>query len=106
MIVATLAIKVTPDSAEDAIRVIAPELGRTRTEEGCLSCDLYRDADDAMKLILVERWRLTADLERHVRSDPYRRVLAWIDMAVEAPEVRFETVSASRGWDLIEALRA
>jgi quinol monooxygenase YgiN len=105
MIVTTLAITVAPDNANDAMHVILPTVRRSRTESGCLCCDVYRCDEHATKLVLVERWRSLAEVERHIQSERYRRVLAWMEMSIEPPEVRFDTVSESRGLELIEALR-
>jgi quinol monooxygenase YgiN len=104
-IVTTLAIKISADKADDALRLIMPMVHRSRTESGCLSCDVYRCENYVTKLVLVERWRSLLELKRHIQSARYRRVLAWMEMSVEPPEVRFETVSESRGLDMIEALR-
>ncbi len=85
--------------------VMLPMLGRTRAESGCIACDLYQSAEDEMRLILMEQWDSLADLERHIRLDNYRKVLAWIEMSVEPPEIRFDIVSNSRGLDMIESVR-
>ncbi len=80
-------------------------LGPTRAESGCIACDLYQSAEDAMRLILIEQWDSLTDLERHIRSENYRKVLAWIEMSVELPEIRFDVVPESRGIEMIESAR-
>ncbi len=105
MILTTLGIAVAPENMEKAMGVMLPMLGPTRAESGCIACDLYQSADDEMRLILIEQWESLAHLERHIRLDNFRRVLAWIEMSVEPPEIRFDTVSTSRGLDIIETVR-
>lgn len=106
MIVATLAIRVMPEKREQATRVIFSMLGPMRAERGCISCDLYRSASDTASLTLIERWESYEDLTRHIGSDHYRNILAWLEMSTEPPEIRFETVSDSQGLDMIEKVRA
>lgn len=104
-IVVTLAIKVSADKADDALRLIMPVVRRSRTEPGCLYSDVYRRDYHDTRLLLVERWRSLEEMERHVRSERFSRVLAWIELSLDPPEVRFDWVSESRGLDMIEALR-
>jgi quinol monooxygenase YgiN len=51
----------------------------------------------------VEQWESKGDLERHIQSSLYRRILAAMEFASEAPEISFHEVSKSTGMDLIEA---
>ncbi len=104
MIVATLGIRVAPENTRRAMQVILPLLGPTHTESGCLSCDLYQGTEDDGSLILIERWESLPDLERHIRSDRYHKVLAWIEMSTEPPEIRFDFVSETRGFEMLEAV--
>ena len=87
------------------MEVILATLGPTRAEAGCRSCELYLGAEDGMKLTLVEQWETSTDLERHIKSNAYRKVLAWIEMSKEAPQIRFDTVTESRGLDMLQAVR-
>lgn len=105
MIVVTLGIRVTPQNKGHAVQVILPTLGPTRTEPGCVSCDLYQSTEDDMRLTVMEQWDSFANLERHIRSDRYRKILAWLEMSTEAPEIRFDTVSGSQGLEMIKTVR-
>jgi hypothetical protein len=51
-------------------------------------------------------WQNEGDLERHLRSERYRDVLLVMEMALRHPEVRFNTVSASTGFETIEKARS
>ena len=105
MISVALVIEVSPGKSEDAMNVIMPTLGWTRVEPGCLSCDVYRSARNESLLVLSERWDTMEHLERHIQSDNYRDVLAWIDMSDTQPEIHFDVVSQSVGLELIEQVR-
>ncbi len=105
MIIARLGLRTAPEKKEQAMRVMLPILGPTRVESGCIGCDLYQGAEDNMRLVLIEQWESLADLQRHIRSDLYRQVLAWIEMSVDSPEIRFDTVTDSGGLEMVEAVR-
>ena len=52
--------------------------------------------------VLLEEWATQEDLERHIRTDNQRMILALMDLLVEMPDLRFNTVSHTAGMDLIE----
>ena len=56
-------------------------------------------------LQLEEMWRSEEELERHLRSDEYRKVLLVLEMALKQPEIRFDTISSSTGIETIKKAR-
>jgi hypothetical protein len=52
-----------------------------------------------------EVWRAEEDLDLHIRSDEYRNLLMVLEMALEQPEIRFDTISSSTGIETIEKIR-
>ncbi len=77
-------------------------IGPTRVETGCLSCHLYQDVNDARSVIWMEQWRSQDDLNRHVRTQKYKTILAALDMSDAQPEISFDTVVETKGMQLIE----
>ena len=57
-------------------------------------------------IMFEEIWKNEEDLNRYIRSDEYRDVLTFMDMAVEKPEIRIETVSHIPGMETIKNARA
>jgi hypothetical protein len=51
-------------------------------------------------------WRSEEELERHLRSDEYHKVLLVLEMASKQPEIRFDTISSSTGIEAIEKARS
>jgi hypothetical protein len=45
------------------------------------------------------------EANRHLRSHQYRELLLVMELAVAAPEVRFDAVSRSTGFETIEGAR-
>jgi quinol monooxygenase YgiN len=102
LITATLRIRVSTDKKEEVVRLLRSLIDPTRVETGCLSCHLYQDVNDERAVIWMEQWRSQGDLNRHVRTPQYKRILAAIDMSNAEPEINFDTVVETKGMQLIE----
>jgi len=53
----------------------------------------------------VEEWESQADLDKHIRTDDFRKILAVMDISNEPPEIKFNTVSKTVGMEFIERIR-
>jgi quinol monooxygenase YgiN len=89
----------------EVMGILAPMVQRIRTEEGCVNCQLHQDVLEDNVVILEETWASEADLERHIRSQDYRQLLLIMELAKARPEVRFDTVSRSTGFETIQKIR-
>ena len=56
-------------------------------------------------MMIEELWQSNEDLDRHLRSDDYLKVLLVVEMAIEKPEIRFNSISCSTGVETIEKAR-
>jgi quinol monooxygenase YgiN len=105
MIMSTLRIVVRPAKRDEILRTVNSLLGPTRVQPGCISSQFYTDVEDPNVLILSEEWKSQADLDRHLRSDQYRKILAVMDMSDSPPDIKFSTISDVKGMDAIRAAR-
>lgn len=105
MIIVILRVAVPPERWDETIRTVRSFLGPTRVQPGCISCRFYQDTEELNVLTLVEEWESQEDLDRHIRSDEYRKILAVMDLADEPPQIRFHTVSDTGGIGVIKAAR-
>lgn len=105
MIVATARLVVEPKQRKALWETVRGLLGPKRFEKGSLGYHLYQDCEDQNVFYLVEEWSTQADLERHICSKDYTRILAAMDMCSEAPEIKFCTVSHTRGMDFLHETR-
>lgn len=105
MISATLKIKVPDHRRAEVLQMLECAVESTRAEPGCVSCHTYQDLQTEDAIFLEEVWESRADLDRHIRSDRYRYILAVMDIATEAPEVTFNTISPMGGMQIIRAAR-
>ena len=90
---------------KEVMGILAPMVQRIKTEEGCVDCQLHQDVLEDNVVILEETWASEADLERHIRSQDYRQLLLIMELAKARPEVRFDTVSRSTGFETIQKIR-
>ena len=84
---------------------MATLLGPVRVEPGCVSCELYQEANDGDEILYVEEWETREQLERHMRSPRYERLLAIMEASAHAPVLRYFTVSDVRGLEYLEEIR-
>jgi len=101
----TLRVTTNPDSRTAVLYNLTSLLAPTRVQPGCISCRLYGDIEEPKAIRLVEEWQSQADLERHLRSEDFRLVLAAIELSAGKPELHFDTVSARAGLEVIESAR-
>jgi quinol monooxygenase YgiN len=105
MIQATLRMSFTTEVIDEAVYILRSIIERIRTETGCISCSVYQDTDDEHLVVFEEKWKSDEDLQRHLRSDYYRKVLLVMEMAVSPPEIRFDTITDTSGMEIIKKAR-
>ncbi len=105
MIVCRLRLLVSETDRCRVITSLTPLIGWTRVQPGCRACHLLTDLEEPRALVLWEEWDTREHLDRHLRSEDYRRVLAAIELSQGPPEIRFDTVEAAGGIEVVEAAR-
>jgi quinol monooxygenase YgiN len=88
---------VQPERRSDLLETMRGMLEPARVERGCLSYRLYEDVENRNAFVLLGEWKTQKDLERHIRTDNQRRLLALMDLLSEQSELRFNTVSHNGG---------
>ena len=73
-------------------------------EPGCRSSRIWRVADDSCDLLLMEEWEKKEDLERHVRTPVFRRLLAVLELSRSPPDVFYVQGGRLRGMEWIEQI--
>jgi len=105
MVQAVLTIVASAEKRDEVLKSMRSTIGPSRTQPGCTGCHVLIDAVEPRTLTLVHTWQTRADLERHVTSETYRTLLAIMETSVDPPEVLFQTVSKTEGFELVESLR-
>ena len=93
------------EKQSEALEILGSMIEQTQFEPGCVSCRLYRDVEDARAIMFEELWLSEEDVQRHLQSDKYHKVLLVVEMAAEPPEIRFDTIAHSTGVESIEQAR-
>ena len=105
MIHSHIRMVIPPQKRGEALKILRSTAERNKILPGCLDSRIYEDLQEENVLMFEELWRSDEELEQHLRSDEYRRVLLVLEMALQNPEVRFNQVSSSSGIETIEKAR-
>jgi quinol monooxygenase YgiN len=105
MVLATIRITFSSKKVGEALRILRSVAEQSRVQPGCLSSQVYRNGQEDNVLMFEQLWSNEADLEHYLRSDDYQKVLLLLEMAMKAPEIRFDTIKSSRGIETIEKVR-
>jgi quinol monooxygenase YgiN len=73
-------------------------------EPGCRASRIWRMADDSGDLLLMEEWAKKEDLERHVRTPAFRRLLSVLELSGSPPDVFYVDGPRLRGMEWIEQI--
>ena len=105
MILANIRMRIPPQKRGEVLRILRSTVERNQIMPGCLNCRIYEDLQEDNVIMFEELWRSEEELEQHLRSDEYRKLLLIMEMALQQPEVRFNRVSSSSGIEAIEKAR-
>jgi quinol monooxygenase YgiN len=104
--VITLLRVVAPSNKQEAVlEILRSVIDFTWGVPGCLGCVCYEEPKREGAVLYMEQWETKEDLYRHIQSELFLRLISAMEMAEEAPEIRFLEVTNSMGMELIEALR-
>jgi quinol monooxygenase YgiN len=105
MVRSTIRMLIPLEKQAEALDILGSMTEQIQFEAGCIGRWLYRGVEDVRAIMLEELWTSKEDLQRHLRSDRYRKVLLVVEMAAESPEIRFDTIEHSSGVETIEQAR-
>jgi quinol monooxygenase YgiN len=103
MIQASFRIVTPAHKRVEVLDVLATLKEPTMVSKGCRACHVLQDVNNENILTYIERWDTLADLEDHMRSERFRRLLPYIDLSVEPPEVEFDAIETIHGIELLLA---
>ena len=107
MIIAFLRLSVSPKNREEVLKIVRLILEPTLVEDGCINFRFYRELENEDEMLLIQEWKSHADLDRYIRAEHYRKILAIMDLAKEKPDIKFHKISRTSGMEtIIKALEA
>lgn len=101
MIEASFRIVAPEGKRDEIINVLLYLKGPTEIAPGCRACRILQDAENADVLTYLVQWDSEQAIEEHLRSERFRRLLPYIEMSVEPPEVSFSTIDQIRGIEFL-----
>jgi quinol monooxygenase YgiN len=105
MVIAVLEMTMPQGHELDTVRALRAFWDSTRSLPGCIGGGVYQEVGSPKTALYVEIWEEPAQLEAHVRSRGYDRLLALMETAAARPELRFNFVAEARGLEWVEQLR-
>jgi quinol monooxygenase YgiN len=101
MLEITVRIIAPAERRSEILDVLHSVKGPTEVTSGCRVCRIMQDADNEAVLTYNVRWDTREELEDHFRSERFRRLLPYIDMSVEVPEVEVIEVERIGGIEIL-----
>ncbi len=77
--------------------------GPTDATKGCRGCRIYRDMDDDGVITCWTSWDSQEEIEEYFRTERFRRLLPYMEMSVEPPEVNVCDVTPVGGIEILVA---
>jgi len=105
MIHATIRMLIPPKRSGEVIEILSSMAERSRFEPACIDCRVYQDVEVESAILIEQLWKSGEELECYLRSEEFRKVLLIVEMAVEPPEIRFDEILQSTGFEAIEKAR-
>jgi quinol monooxygenase YgiN len=106
MVISLIRLIPIPEKREAILLILESMIPATLAKPGCIECGVYEEYDADRSILYSEQWLSEEELNRHIQSGLYLRVLTAIDLAKNQPQVCFHHVSNTDCESLIEALRS
>ena len=106
MVLATVKMLIPSKKHGEVLSILKSMVEQNRVHRACLSSRIYRDVEEERILVYEEMWRSEEDLKQHLRSEEYSNLLVVMEMALENPEIRFDTITRWSGIETIEKARS
>lgn len=66
---------VREDKLPETLKLYEELVEASRQEAGCISYDLFQDEQDATILTMLETWESKEDLENHMKTEHFTRIV-------------------------------
>jgi quinol monooxygenase YgiN len=101
MIQASMRIIAPSEKRGEILDVMQGMLGPTEVSRGCLSCQILFDFDNGDAITYIMRWDTKSDLQEHLRSERFRRLLPYMELSIRRPEVEVSIIEPIGGMELL-----
>ena len=105
MVLSTIRMKIPTKKHAEILRILKAIAEQNRVRRGCLGCQIYKDAEEDNVIMYEEMWRSEEELKSRLQSSEYNKLLLVAEMALQNPEIRFNTITRQSGLETIEKAR-
>jgi quinol monooxygenase YgiN len=105
LIRSSIRLKIPLKKQSEALDLLESVREQTQFESSCRHVRIYRQTNTSETIMIEEVWTDEQDLNRHLKSDAYHRILLVMEMAAAAPEIRFDKIIQSSGIETIVKAR-
>jgi len=107
MVQLTVRLVAAPDRVDDIVRTLLRVVMLPAQQlPGCHFAQVYQRVNEPRRVDYVEEWDDLAGLRPQLSSERFSRLLELVEMAAEAPEVEFRSISETHGIDYVATQRA
>ena len=101
MINAIYIMKVDSGNKESLESILKLVISRTKYLPGCAKAEIWYN-DETSEIMVKEIWRKDYDLDRHINSPLFKKMLAALELSADKPGIQFCDCQHMRGLDFIE----
>ena len=101
MVHASVRMQIPSQKRDEVLGILSNLSRKTRYEVGCVSCRVYRGAEEEDGILLDQFWSDEQCLEHHLRSTNFNKVIQLAELSSAPPEFKFETVLHTSGIETI-----
>ncbi|WP_161604778.1 putative quinol monooxygenase [Roseiconus nitratireducens] len=101
MLQAVLRLVAPPDKRDEILRVFSGMSGPTEVTKGCRRCRVLCDVNNDDAIIYWVQWDTREELEDHLRSERFRKLIPYIEMSLEPPEVEISQLDVIGGIEIV-----
>ncbi len=106
LLLTTIRMLLPQQKCAEALKILRSFAEQNRVQPGCLSSRIYGDMEEENVIMIEEMWQDQKNLECHLRSEEYRNLLLVVEMALEFPEITFNSIANTTGIETIEKARS
>ena len=101
MIKAIYSLKGQVGSSRELLDLLKVISSRTKFQTGCSQSEVWQ-IKETSEIMLMESWRSKDDLDSHINSNLFKRLIAALEMSALEPQISYLECEDIRGIDLIE----
>jgi quinol monooxygenase YgiN len=105
MLISTVKIYPLHEKRQEVLETLQSVMGPAQALPGCLSCSLSEEVGGLRGILYIEQWRSLPEMELHVNSSNYGRILGAMELSSQIPEVCFYELGTSWNLELVERVR-